>query len=819
MNKPIDWDAIVAPIDVMKISVPTTYVRRWLDYRRTETGLIFRCELADGRPVNYRLDLTRSDIVRVRLSPGEIQPGPTEMLVRQSWPPIEFEVTAQSDCLVLTTARLRLEFQRFPWQMRVFDRNQSTPTPITQPPNHPSTHPSPHPFFSQRIDDRAYGYNYEVPPIGFDEQPDGRLTARETIAVAPGERLYGFGEKFTPLNKWGQELVSWAIDSGNVTSQRSYKNIPFFMSSAGYGLFIHSSYPIVYRLGSESTISYSIHIAGSQLDYFLIYGPDFRQILKSYTDLTGRAPLPPKWSFGFWISRCGYKSQAEVESVIQAMRAGDFPCDVLSIDPWWMGDAPWSTYEWAAETFPDPPGMIRTMRRQGVRTCLWIHPYVPAGTQTYAEGLAGGFFALKPDRSAPAPVVEAFSGDELAAIDFTNPAAVAWFQAKLEKLLDLGVAVFKSDFGEQSPLEAVYHDGRTGLELHNLYPLLYNKAVFELTERYFGRGLTWGRSGYAGSQRYPVQWGGDSYSSLDQLAGQLRGLLSYGLSGVPFCSHDVGGFDYSPQAFDCDCQEDFPKDSITYIRWLQFGVFSSHLRAHGKQPREPWSYGPEVEAIARRYLKLRYRLLPYIYSEAVKSTQTGLPMVKPLLLEYQDDPNTYQLDWEYLFGDSFLVAPVLRPDHRCRVYLPAGEWFDFWTKEPYSGGRWLRVTAPLEVIPVWVRAGSIIPLGPELNFVEERPVDPLTLELYRPHGEGEAVIYDEERPEIRVRYTRQNNTLRVEVGAAPGQVELVLYGLTATAASRAGQSLPLQPHQGGQLVRFEAASAEIVTFFLADEAP
>lgn len=811
MNQPIDWPSIIAPFDVMNLPTPQAYLRRWLAYYRDETGVIFDCELANGRAVTYRLNVIRPDIVRIRLSPAEIRPGPAEMLVHQNWPPAEFQLQDQPDCLILTTARLRLEFPRCPWQMRVYDNEQ----PFSGY-THPTNHPSPQPFFSQRIDDRAYGYSFEVPPTGFDEHPELGLTARETIAVSPGENLYGLGEKYTPLNKWGQEITSWAMDSGNVVSRRSYKNVPFLLSSAGYGLFIHSTYPIVYRLGSESSISYSFHIADSQLDYFLIYGPSFQQILKGYTDLTGGAPVPPKWSFGFWISRCGYKSQAEVEAVIREMRARDFPCDVVSIDPWWMGEAPWCTYEWARAAFPEPEAMVQRLRQQGVRTCLWIHPYVPAGARAYAEGLAGGYFVQKPDGSAPAPVMEAFSGDNLAAVDFTNPAAVAWFQAKLEKLLDMGVAVFKSDFGEQAPVDARYHDGRTGLEMHNLYPLLYNKAVFELTERYFGRGLTWGRAGYAGSQRYPVQWGGDSYSSLDQMAGQLRGLLSYGMSGVPFCSHDVGGFDYSPQAFDQPTQEDYPKDGVTYLRWLQFGVFSSHLRAHGKQPREPWSYGPEVEAIARRYLKLRYRLLPYIYSEAVRSTQTGLPMVRPLVLVYQDDPNTYHLDWEYLFGENFLVAPIMRPDQRARVYLPAGEWLDYWTKACCSGGQWLDIAAPLDILPLWVRAGAIIPLGPELNFVEEKPLDLLTLELYRPHGEGEIVIYDEDRPEIRVSYARRDNRLEVEVVAAPGQVQLVLYGVSAAAASRAGQPLPLLDFQGGQLLCIEDALTGLVTVTLND---
>ena len=288
------------------------------------------------------------------------------------------------------------------------------------------------------------------------------------------------------------------------------------------------------------------------------------------------------------------------------------------------------------------------------------------------------------------------------------------------------------------------------------------------------------------------------------------------MSGVPFCSHDVGGFDYSPQAFDQESPEDYPKDGVAYVRWLQFGVFSSHIRAHGKQPREPWSYGPAVESIARRYLKLRYRLLPYIYSEAVKATHTGLPMVRPLVLEYPEDPNTYHLDWQYLFGDGFLVAPVVSPDNRVRVYLPAGAWVDYWTRERLAGGRWLTVEAPLDILPLWVRAGAIMPLGPELAFVEEKPLDPLTLALFYPQSAGETVIYDEDKPAIEVRYARRGKELAVEVDPAPGRVEIVLVGARAAAAGRAGQPLALADSPEGQRVSFEGTTGSTVTFLLEE---
>ncbi|MCA2003092.1 MAG: hypothetical protein LDL51_14625, partial [Chloroflexi bacterium] len=418
------------------------------------------------------------------------------------------------------------------------------------------------------------------------------------------------------------------------------------------------------------------------------------------------------------------------------------------------------------------------------------------------EAAAKGFL-IRASNGSPAPVLEAFAGNKLGAVDFTNPAAKAWWQDKLARLMDMGAAVFKTDFGEQAPVDAVYADGRNGLEMHNLYPLLYNRAAFELTQRKNGRGLVWGRSAYAGSQRYPVQWGGDSYSTLDQLFSQLRGLLSYGFSGVPFCSHDVGGFDYSPhffddihhvdfnESYDPNLKTQYPKDPAVYVRWLQVGVFSSHVRAHGKQAREPWTYGKEAEAIARRYLKLRYRLLPYVYTQATKSAETGLPMVRPMPLDFQDDPAVQRLDTQYMFGESFLVAPALSPDNVVQVYLPKGKWVDFWSKQVINGGQWLKLTPALDTLPLWVRGGEILPLGPEQDFVDQKPLDPLTLELYAPQGSRELVVKDEDRPSIPVSYRRRGKKLTVNAGAAPGAVEVILYGVQAVSAQRGASSLPL----------------------------
>jgi alpha-D-xyloside xylohydrolase len=773
MQRPIDWTSLVSPRDVFSVPIPRSILRCWESVTPTPSGLACRGEAADGRPVDLQLEVVQPEVVRVRMSPRAITERRSEMLVGPAGPTPAFEVSVSGEAglATLTTDRLRLELRRQPWQLRAFDRRGRSG--------------SARPFFSQRVDDRAFGPAYEVPPTGFDDAMDPP-SVWESVSVSPGEAFYGLGERFTALDRWGQEINLWSEDAGNVVSHRAYKSVPLLMSTAGYGLFVHASAPICFRMGTESSATYSFHVSESELDYFLIHGPSFKQILARYCQLTGFAPVPPRWSFGFWLSRCGYRSRAEVEQVVDEMRRRGFPCDVISLDPWWMGEGPWCTLRWDEDAFPEPAEMIRALREQGVRTCLWITPYVPEGSALHDEGAAGNYLVRRPDGSIARPV-EAFAGGRLAAVDFTNPEARAWYQARLEPLIDQGVAVFKTDFGEQAPHDALYHDGRSGIEMHNLYPLLYNQAVWELVQRKRGRGITWGRSAYAGSQRYPVQWGGDSYASFDQLAGQLRGMLSYGMSGVPFSSHDVGGFDYPPGAFDraaglapgdhifrTEKLAAYPRDPALYVRWLQMGVFSSHIRAHGKGPREPWTYGEEAEAISRRFLALRYRLLPYIYSEAVRASRSGVPLARPMVLEFQEDPTTRHVDRQYMFGDSFLVAPVLTSDQRCEVYLPAGRWVDFWTGEVLTGPRWLEQDVPLDRLPLWVRAGAVVPLGPAADHTEQARLDPLTLLVALPSGATEATIHDEDSPDISVRCVRRGQELELEVEGAAGEVELFL---------------------------------------------
>jgi alpha-D-xyloside xylohydrolase len=417
-------------------------------------------------------------------------------------------------------------------------------------------------------------------------------------------------------------------------------------------------------------------------------------------------------------------------------------------------------------------------------------------TLMFIEGRENGYLAKRPNGQTY--TYSGFMADA-GFIDYSNPEAVEWVKEKFRKLFELDVSVIKVDFGEGAPPDAIYH-GVASESMHNLYPLLYNKAIFEITAEFWGedQAMVWARSAWAGSQRYPVHWSGDGVARLEDLPCVLRSTMSFGLSGFPFYSHDIGGFTGLPS----------PE---LYARWGQLGLLSSHARAHGAPPREPWAYGEEAETIFRRYDELRYRLMPYIYSEAVECGQNSLPMVRALVIDYQDDPTTHTLEDEYLFGRNLLVAPILDETIRRSVYLPSGAWVDYWSKELLEGGRWIQVDAPLDVVPLYVRAGAILPHGPLMQYVDEKPCDPLTVEIYAPAAQGAYTIHDQTSLDIPIKYCREGDTLTVNVGAARGQVEVILYGVSVVSAQVDDKPLETEPSQTGTLVRFDGATPRTVT--------
>jgi alpha-D-xyloside xylohydrolase len=576
---------------------------------------------------------------------------------------------------------------------------------------------------------------------GYHHFPTGHARGLRwlTARLKPGEALFGLGEHFGALDRRGQAFASWTVDAFGVRSDRAYKNVPLLASSEGYAVFFDMTGPIYYDLGQASVAAWQATARADHLRAYLIVGDGIAPLIRAYHQLTGAPAVPPDWSFGFWISRWGYRNRDEVMAVARRMREERVPCDVIHVDPYWMRyhEGHHGDLEWDESAFPDPKGMIAELKALGFRLSLWESPYVPLDSEMRAEGERKGFLMMAKGGGGPA-LVHGFAKPS-AVIDFTNPDAVEWFKAKNRRLLEMGVAVIKTDFAEDMPNDAVPHDGTPAEQLHNLYPLLYQRAVFEATQEVHGYGLIWGRSGYAGSQRYPVHWGGDPGCTFEDMAASLRGALSWILSGAAFASFDMGGFFGIPTPTD-------PPSSELYVRWSQMGLLFSHARAHGHTaPREPWEYGEPALTIFRKYAQLRYRLLPYLYA-AARNVADGRPLARPLVYDHPSDRTTWHIDDEYMLGPDLLVAPMFKPRGSREIYLPAGSWYEYWTDQRFDGPRWISYEAELETLPLFARAGAVIPMGPDLQYVNERPWDPLSFDVYPDEdGTSEVEVRDDHR--------------------------------------------------------------------------
>ncbi|HEU5397002.1 MAG TPA: TIM-barrel domain-containing protein, partial [Verrucomicrobiae bacterium] len=530
-----------------------------------------------------------------------------------------------------------------------------------------------------------------VLPFGFVRRAaDYSRSYDAAFTLAPGEKIFGCGESFTGLDKRGQKLVLWTDDANGIENQGEYKPVPFFLSNRGYGIFMHTSTPITCDFGHDFSGVNSLMIGDDELDLFVFLGPP-REILNEYTDLTGKSPMPPLWSFGLWMSRCTYNAEKQVRDIAGRLRENQIPCDVLHLDTGWF-ETDWQCdYEFSTTRFTDPKKMLADLKDEGFHVSCWQLPYFVPKNKLFPELVAQNLVVR--DRKGNLPY-------EDAVLDFSNPQTVEWYQNKLAGILKMGVSAIKVDFGEAAPEDGLYADGRTGFYEHNLYPLRYNKAVADITRKVTGENIIWARSAWAGSQRYPLHWGGDAESTDDGMAAELRGGLSFGLSGFSFWSHDVGGFTAnSVEAMDQDL----------FARWLAFGMLSSHSRCHGEAPKEPWHYGTNFMNEFRTIDDLKYRLMPYVYAQAKDSSAHGLPMVRALFVEYPDDPGSWLVEDEYLFGSSILVAPLLHEHATGReVYLPPGTWIDYQDGKTYPGG-WQHIEAGAVPVVMLVRDGTAIP--------------------------------------------------------------------------------------------------------------
>lgn len=557
---------------------------------------------------------------------------------------------------------------------------------------------------------------YDGLPLAYCVKDGHKERATLSFECKADECFAGTGERFTKMDLSGHTFFLKNQDGQGVNNRRTYKNIPFYLSSRMYGTFYHTCAHSKLSLAHVSTRSVEFLSDQAMIDAFIIAGDTVEEILRGYRDLTGYPSMPPLWSFGIWMSRMTYFSADEVDEICNRLRAEHYPCDVIHLDTGWFRTDWLCEWKFNEKRFPDPKGFIHGLKDKGFRVSLWQLPYVAEDAEQIDE-------ARKNDYIAPLTKQQASEGSNFSAldyagtIDFTYPKATEWYKGLLKNLLDMGVVCIKTDFGENIHMDAKYK-GMSPELLNNLYALLYQKAAYEVTKEVTGDGIVWARAAWAGCQRYPLHWGGDSCSSWDGMAGSLKGGLHFGLSGFAFWSHDVPGFHTLPNFMNSIV------DDKVYMRWTQFGVFSSHMRYHGTNKREPWFY-PAIAPMVKKWWKLRYKLLPYIYEQSKKATHSGYAVLRALIFEHPADKMCWHIDDEYYFGDDFLVAPVMNSEDCRDVYLPEGEWVNFFTGEHFRGGQWLNgVKVPLDEMPVYVREGAVIPVYPEdVDCTDEMDLD------------------------------------------------------------------------------------------------
>ena len=534
----------------------------------------------------------------------------------------------------------------------------------------------------------------------------------EQLALGVGEYVYGLGERYTPFIKNGQTVEMWNEDGGT-SSEQTYKNVPFYLTNRGYGVFVDNPGDVHFEIASEKVERVQFSVEAEKLDYYIINGSTPKETVRLYTTLMGKPALPPAWSFGLWLTTSFTTSYDEetVSGFIQGMADRNIPLHTFHFDCFWMKPYEWCSFEWDRDTFPDPAGMLGRYKQRGLKICVWINSYIGQKSYLFDEGVQNGYFVKNLDGSV-------WQCDRwqagMALVDFTNPEACSWYQEKLKVLLDMGVDCFKTDFGERIPVTGIkYFDGSDPVKMHNYYAYLYNKTVFELLEgvRGTGEALVFARSTAAGGQKYPVHWGGDCTATYPSMAEELRGGLSLSLCGYGFWSHDIGGFEQTASA-------------DVYKRWCAFGLLSSHSRLHGsKSYRVPWLFDDEACDVLRHFVNLKCSLMPYLYRQSVLAHRDGLPVHRAMFLEFPEDPACEALDRQYMLGESLLVAPVFAESGEVTYYLPQGQWTNYFTGEVVTGGCWRTEVHDYFSLPLMVRENTVLPIGscstkPDYNYAD-----------------------------------------------------------------------------------------------------
>ncbi|MBS5935110.1 MAG: alpha-xylosidase [Clostridiales bacterium] len=609
---------------------------------------------------------------------------------------------------------------------------------------------------------------------------DNATYVREQLKTDIGECIYGFGEKFTPFVKNGQNVEIWNSDGGTCTDQ-GYKNIPFYISSKSYGVLVNSSDKVSFEVMSDTVSRVTFTVPGEELEYFVIGGENLEDVLKNYTNLTGKPALPPAYSFGLWLSTSFTTNYDEetINSFIDGMADRDIPLQVFHFDCFWMKEFEWCNFEWDTRQFPNPPAMLKRLHDKGLEVCVWINSYVGQRSKLFDIGKEKGYFIKNLDGSV---FQTDFWQPGMAIVDFTNPEAWDWYKGLLKQLFEMGVNNIKTDFGERIPTKCKYYNGMDPVKMHNYYTYLYNKCVFEALEEFYGKdkACLFARSATVGGQKFPVHWGGDCYAEYSAMAETVRGGLSLCSTGFGFFSHDIGGFEATA-----------PAD--VYKRWCAFGLMSTHSRLHGSSSyRVPWSFDEESCDVLRFYTKLKGKLMPYLWSQAIKTHEVGVPMMRSMVIAFSNDPACKYLDAQYMLGDNLLIAPVMNEEGIAEFYVPEGTWYDIITNDVYEGGRYYTRTCNYFEMPILARPNSIVTFGEfATNNVVYDYLNNAEATIYNLEDgkTATATIYDSEANKLTdITATRNGNVIEVSYAATDKSFTVAVAGTDKKATAVSGST-------------------------------
>jgi alpha-D-xyloside xylohydrolase len=709
--------------DELKVFAPVQPIK--------DRGATLNCPM-----ISVSLSSPREGIIRVRLShfKGAVNQGPAYELQEEDTSVL---ISSSEEAATFTTGNLtaKVSLKKESWGIEFREGNT----------------------FLTNTGFRNIGY--------IEDTLENKVYMKEELSLGVAESIYGLGERFTPFIKNGQVIDMWN-DDGGTASEISYKNIPFYLSSRGYGVYVNHPEKISFEVGSEKVERVGFSIPGEVLEYYIISGPSPREILDRYTALTGRPGLPPQWSFGLWLTTSFTTDYDEetVTSFVTGMEERDLPLHVFHFDCFWMKGFHWIDLEWDPKVFPDPKGMLERLKARGLKICVWINPYIAQRSSMFEEAMNNGYLLMKDDGSVyQRDLWQAGMG----LIDFTNPEATSWYKERLGALVDMGVDSFKTDFGEQIPTDVVYHDGSDPIRMHNYYTYLYNESVFEVLEEKLGYGeaVLFARSAAVGGQKFPVHWGGDCTATYESMAESLRGGLSLGLSGFGFWSHDMGGFESTASP-------------DVYKRWVAFGCLSSHSRLHGSSSyRVPWLYDEESVDVLRHFTKLKCKLMPYLFQKASEAHHQGSPVMRALCYEFPNDPGSALIDRQYMLGESLMVAPVFDPNGDVEYFLPEGTWTDFSTGEKKEGGRWLKENYDYLGLPLLARENSVIPVG-AINSKPDYPLAEDVLFHVFQFKDGSSTTIkvpdDKGQPSTVLTFSKEGNTLSITPEKASGNWKVCL---------------------------------------------